>query len=408
MTKTPLALVPVLALVSFGCTPNNQGNIEATSEGDVSNEKAVVGSPIVDLEAACGEIKQDPTRSRQLTRKPYLQNVTSRGASVMWAGLAMQGTSLEITTPAGEPVKTVRAKVDAPSEIVGRERMLARVDELSPGTLYCYSLLDSQGEPMIGRIGFKTAPKKGAQVPVSFAVLGDSGDATVDQETLAEQINSYPFDLMLHVGDIAYGAGTFSEFDEKYFDIYRELLSYVPVFPVAGNHEYRSPDAAPFRALFDLPNNERWYSFDWGPVHFIGLDTEQLGDEQEAWLQKDLANSKADWDIVYLHKGPYSSGIHGSNGEVQDRFQPLFEKYGVRLVFSGHDHHYERTKEINGVNYIVSGGGGAGTYPVKASDFSAFALEVIEFVYVTIDGDKLSVHAVDGTGKEFDQLMLSR
>jgi hypothetical protein len=408
MSKTPLALVPVLALVSFGCTPNNQGNIEATIEGDVSNPQAVVGDPTSELSSACGALEQDPRTSRQLTRLPYLNRVTPKGATVMWAGVAMRGTQLQITTPAGKVVKTTQAKVDLPSEGAATDRMLARVEGLKPGTTYCYSILDAKGGTLLGRVGFKTAPRLGADVPVSFAVLGDSGDATADQVALADRINDYPFDLMLHVGDMAYGSGAFAEFDATYFDIYGTLLSYVPVFPVAGNHEYRSPDAAPFRALFDLPNNERWYSFDYGDVHFIGLDTEQLGDEQDAWLERDLRSSNAAWDIVYLHKGPYSSGVHGSNGEVQDRFQPLFERYGVRLVFSGHDHHYERTKEINGVSYIVSGGGGAGTYPVQPSEFTALAVEVIEFVYVTIEQDTLSLHAIDGTGKEFDQLVIEQ
>jgi hypothetical protein len=314
--------------------------------------------------------------------------------------------SLLVTSTEGKEVARVSAAVDTPAESRFYDRYRARIAGLEADTIYCYSLLDPAGGTTLGPIGFRTALGEDSTEPVRFSVLGDSGDATADQYALAEQIRSYPATFMLHLGDMAYGSGSFQEFQEKYFDVYEDLIQSVPVFPVPGNHEYRSPDAGPYRALFDLPNNERWYSFDWGRIHFTALDTEQLGDEQDAWLDKDLASSDQPWKVVFLHKGPYSSGVHGSNEEVEDRFTPLFERHGVDLVFSGHDHHYERTKPIGGIPYIVSGGGGAGTYPVTPSEFTAFADEVIEFVYVELEDDVMTVRAIDGTGTEFDQLVL--
>ena len=403
MTKSLLAGGSVLALLCFGCVPENQGLIEAEETGDLSNPLAVRGDRVAELTAACGDVAH-AVSADLIRRKPYLQNVGATGGSVLWAGYSTRGSSLEITTPDGDVVTSVEADLDTAWISGGMDRMVARFDGLQPNQVYCYSVLDPAGGTLIGRVGFKTAPTRGG--PVSFTVLGDTGDASPDQIELAKQLAKYPADLMLHVGDMAYGSGTISEFDEKYFSIYGSLLSHVPMFPVTGNHEYGSDDAKPFRALFDLPNNERWYSFDWGNVHFIGLDTEQLGDEQEAWLANDLKNSTAEWRVAFMHKGPYSSGGHGSNSDVQERFQPLFEQFGVELVFSGHDHHYERTKQINGVHYVITGGGGAGTNPVSESEFTAFATEVVQLTHVTVDDTTLRMHAIDGTGKEFDQLVL--
>ncbi len=105
---------------------------------------------------------------------------------------------------------------------------------------------------------------------------------------------------------------------------------------------------------------------------------------------------------MQTHWGPYSSGSHGSNGAMRAAFRPIFERYGVHLVVSGHDHHYERTRPIGNITYIVTGGGGGGTRTVTPSDWTAFSLDVLHFLYITIEGDSMRVHAIDGTGQEFD------
>lgn len=267
--------------------------------------------------------------------------------------------------------------------------------------------------PISENVGFRTAPDPSARDgrdEARFIVLGDSGENSDDQWALLKQMPTVPLDFMLHVGDMAYELGTFAEFDQNFFKVYEGLLQHFPVFPVAGNHEYDTNDAFPYRVVFDLPNNERWYSFDWGPVHFLALDTEQVGPEQVRFIDRDLrANAgKKAWTVVLMHKPPYSSGSHGSELSVRKAFEPLFAKHGVDLVLTGHDHHYERTKPQRGVHYIVTGGGGAGTYAVKETEISGFAEEVIHFLYVRADSERLEVHAIDAGGREFDQLVLEK
>jgi 3',5'-cyclic AMP phosphodiesterase CpdA len=217
-----------------------------------------------------------------------------------------------------------------------------------------------------------------------------------------------PFDLILHVGDIAYDDGTLGQLESQFFDVYRALIESFPVFPVAGNHDYGTASGAPLRQAFELPENgapdgtESWYSFDWGNVHFVGLDTERIGDQQAAWLDADLAGTDKPWKVVLGHRPPYSSGEHGSSSAFRGQFGPLIEKHHVQLVLAGHDHDYERSQPIAGATYIVTGGGGRGTRPVGSSGFTAFSEDVLHFVQIEIYESELFIHAIDGMGKEFD------
>lgn len=313
--------------------------------------------------------------------------------------------TVEVRTSEGDVVLESKAKREKEN---GGSRYTAKLDGLEPDTVYCYNVLDSNGEDLMSGVGFRTAPADDSTGTVRFAVLGDSGEGSEDQAALLEQIPSVPFDFIVHVGDMAYESGTFAEFQKNYFDYYDELLRHFSVFPVPGNHEYETADAGPYRSVFDLPNNERWYSFDWGNVHFVALDTEHITPEQIRFLDKDLAQTDKPWTIAFFHRPPYSSGAHGSDTKAREAFSPILQKHDVSLVLNGHDHHYERVNPQGGIPYIVTGGGGAATYPVTPSDFTGFAIEVIHFLYITADDQELVVHAIDASGQEFDQLVLER
>jgi len=250
---------------------------------------------------------------------------------------------------------------------------------------------------------------------VQFIALGDSGGGGSDQAALLHQIETVPFDFMIHVGDIAYDNGLLPEFESRFFHVYAPQLASRPIFPASGNHEYDTDDGAPFRQVFVLPENggpagvERWYSYDWGNVHFVVLDTERSGPDQAAWLEADLTANTLPWTIVYGHKPPHSSGEHGDDPGFNEWFVPILSAHHVPLVLSGHDHDYERFNPIDGVTYIVTGGGGKGVRELGApKPGSAFADSVIHLLAVTVDGDTLTTHAIDGTGREFDTTTIHR
>jgi acid phosphatase type 7 len=402
----------VLALVigAGACGGGNRsGVLSAVISGDLTNPPAERSDGRVALAQACGQPAADTPYS--FARMPYLQRVGAGAADLAWVSPADPTLSVVVSTTDGTILASPSAAQDTSALLAGgTAQWLAPLAPLAPNTTYCYDV--QSGSSVSERFGFRTAPAPGTGARVRFLAYGDSGGAGTDQTTLRDQMATVPFDFMIHTGDIAYGGGTRASFEGRFFQVYADFLKYFPVFPASGNHEYDSTDAAPFREVFVLPENggpegiERWYSFDWGDVHFVALDTERTGPVQAAWLDADLAANQLPWTIVYGHKPPFSSGEHGNDGAFQTHFVPILEKHQVPLVLNGHDHDYERTKPQKGVTYVVTGGGGIGVRDVGVSSFTAFSVAVIHFVYVTVEGNELALHAIDGLGKEFDSLVL--
>ena len=393
----------VIAVVA-ACASNEAGNLGTTRFGDLSNP-AGRGSPIGELRAACGNGAR-LADGKVIMRQPYLQQVTSTAAMIGWATTIPIGERVEITRPDGTKVTSAPAVKEAVVARTGEHQMWAKVQGLQPNTIYCYRV--ANGTPLSERTGFRTAPSPESTEPIKILAFGDSGGGGSDQYTLLKHMFAFPAQLIIHTGDLAYTSGTINQFEDTVFTVYAELFKNVPFFPAAGNHEYETDQAAPFRAVFALPGNEKWYSYDWGRIHFSVLDTEQDYATQMKWLDADLAASKAPWKIVYLHKPPYSSGDHGSDTKLRGLLAPVVEKHGVQLVMAGHDHHYERMKPQNGVMYIVTGGGGRGTREVGSDGFTDFSEEVIHFTYLEVFVDKLVLHAIDGMGQEFDSVVIPR
>jgi predicted phosphodiesterase len=396
------------ALLALACTQGGGGKMFATGTGNLSNALEERVSPTADFQRRCGTGQLTSLGAQTLDRAPYLQQVSATSALVLFTSSGEgEVHTLTLTRPSGRVVKTVQAVPDA-SDPSGLQ-WVARLTELEPDTVYCHAL-DGLSE----RAGFRTAPLAFKNAVVRFVVFGDSGSGSQLQDAVRNQLNTVRFDLMLHTGDIVYGGGTVALYDSNFFDKYAGLLGSVPAFPISGNHDYETAAAGSYRQVFALPENggsaglERWYSFDWGDVHFVALDTEQLGEPQTAWLAQDLAQNELPWTIVYLHRPPFSSGHHGSSRQVREAFSSLFEQHGVQVVFAGHEHSYERTRLINGVTYVVTGGGGYGTRSVGRSAFTAYSEGVLHFVHAELQGDALLLHAIDAGGREFDSASIAR
>jgi len=407
-----LIAAAAVAVAVPGCNLNESGNIAAVGTGDLT-------APLLERLAAvapgpCGGTTETATGHAVVARRPYLQRVTAHGAVLVWTASGATGGTVVVTTPEGAPVAEAPASLDASAPLSGGlAQWTATIDGLSPGTTYCYEL-QRGGETLMHAGGFASAPAPGTGARVRTLVFGDSGEGGSDQRALYAQLETIPFDLMIHTGDIAYDHGSLGDFESKFFGVYARLLGRAPIFPASGNHEYDTAEAAPFRQVFVLPENggpdgrERWYSFDWGDVHFVALDTERTGAEQAAWLEADLAANRLPWTVVYGHKPPHSTGDHGDDAGFRQFFVPILEAHDVDLVLSGHDHHYERFTPQNGVLYVVSGGGGKGTRDVSGGPITAFAEAVIHCVVVEVQGDTLTLHAIDGVGREFDSAVIQK
>jgi hypothetical protein len=187
-----------------------------------------------------------------------------------------------------------------------------------------------------------------------------------------------------------------------------------------GNHEARTNSAQPYLDNLILPTsvpdgNERFYAFEAGPALFVSLDVHTSsfapGSPQHTWLEETLASSNHVWKFAFLHSGPYScSRVHGSNLPVRQSFSPLFERYGMDVVFSGHDHGYERSKPVRDfvpdgypVRYVVSGGGGRSLYPWSTScPWTASASSAYQLATVSVEGPCLSLIALRPDGSVLD------
>ncbi|MEO0206609.1 MAG: metallophosphoesterase family protein, partial [candidate division WOR-3 bacterium] len=276
------------------------------------------------------------------------------------------------------------------------------LNNLVPGTLYYYKVLPH------GQIHqFKTFPISSDSF--SFIIIGDTRSDPVSHQAVVDRMQDYNFEFIVHTGDFV--ASGYNPDDWKtFFAIESQLLSEKMFLPTIGNHE------KPFwqyDSLFVLPGVEDYYSVRYANLCIISLNTEtELEGLQKKWLINELnflsTDTSIDWIFVSLHRPPYSSGSHGSNLKVRDTWCPVFEKYGVDIVFCGHDHSYERTKEINGVIYIVCAGGGAPLYDVGKNDWTEYSEKTHHFCFVTVTKRNIDLKAIKPDGTVFDSLILKK
>ncbi len=211
--------------------------------------------------------------------------------------------------------------------------------------------------------------------PIHFAVIGDFGGNGQPEKDVADLVKSWNPDFIITVGDNNYPDGAADTIDLTIGQYYHDYISPYTgrfgqgtdanrFFPVLGNHDWNTDQARPYLDYFTLPNNERYYDFTWGPVHFFALDSDSRepdgvsgSSSQAAWLQERLSASSSPWNVVYFHHAPYSSGLHGST----EWMRWPFGDWGADVVLSGHDHTYERLLEDK-IPYFVNGLGGGAVY----------------------------------------------
>jgi acid phosphatase type 7 len=340
-------------------------------------------------------------------REPYVQGVTASSAVICWvskhpgSGVVEYGKSPELGCKETDP------RV--------RRRHVVALAGLDPGSTYHYRVEGVGGLSPTGC--FRIAPV-GDDSRFSFAVVGDSGSGGKGQLAVAALLERLRPDLVLHTGDVVYPAGQERHYDRRFFAPYRNLIKMVPLFPVLGNHDVRKGNGAAFLENFHPPlgspgSTKRYYSFDWGNTHFVALDSELYhGDrgsnpeEQRDFLERDLATTRKRWKVAFLHRSPYGSSRHGGDEKVREDLEPLFVKHGADLVFSGHDHVYERTVPITGVTYVVSGGGGRRLYPAGNGELTASSVSAHHAVLVRVSGSRLLLETLEVGGKVVDRLEL--
>jgi hypothetical protein len=242
------------------------------------------------------------------------------------------------------------------------------------------------------------------QGTVKFAVIGDMGTGDSMQLQTGVELSAmhdkFPFEFVLMVGDNVYGS---QDYGKKFEIPYKALLDQkVPFYAALGNHDDQNEVSYKNYNM----NGKRYYSFDKGNAKFFVLDSTRIDRPQLEWLDKELAGSGALWKIAYFHHPLYSTGgTHGPEVAVREVVEPLLVRYGVDVVFTGHEHFYERIKpQLGGITYFISGAGGQ----LRKGDLhrvdpmAAGYDQDRSFMLVEIDGPTMSFQSISRTGQVVD------
>jgi hypothetical protein len=243
---------------------------------------------------------------------------------------------------------------------------------------------------------------------VRFAAIGDMGTGQQPQYEVAAKMSEirgkqFPFEFVIMLGDNIYGGNSAVDYQKKFESPYKTILDVgVRFYAALGNHD--NPVTQRAYKPFNM-GGQQYYSYRKGNAQFFALDSNYMDPKQLTWLKGELQSSNADWKICYFHHPLYSSaGFHGPSLELRSILEPVFIQYGVQVVFSGHDHVYERLKPQKGIYYFVEGASGElrrGDLR-RTNDTAAGFDQDQSFVLVEISGDELDFQTVSRLGKTVD------
>ena len=242
---------------------------------------------------------------------------------------------------------------------------------------------------------------------VRFGIIGDTGTGSSKQQQIADLMvryrETYPFDFVLLLGDNLYGSETPADYRKKFSDVYQKLLdSKVKFYATLGNHD--EPNER-FYENFNM-NGQEYYRFTKGNVAFYSLNSTYMDKKQLDWLESELAKDTSEWKICFFHHPPYSSGgKHGSDKSLRAVVEPLFVKYGVNVVLTGHDHFYERIKPQKGIYYFVSGAGGKlreGNVKENSPLTDKYFDADMSFMLMEVAKDQIYFQSISRTGETVD------
>jgi hypothetical protein len=318
----------------------------------------------------CATLTSTVAFSASITRGPYLQMGTDKSMTVRWRTDTATNSVVRYGSSASNLSQT------ADNSANGTEHEV-KITGLAPLTQYYYSI-GSDAETIAGgdnSYRFKTSPSENANTPTRIFLMGDSGTESTDAENVYNAYLNYPgaenTNLWIMLGDNAYNDGTDTNYQRALFNMYPTLLRRTPLWSTMGNHDGHSADSnsqsGPYFDIFSFPKNaeagglasgtEAYYSFNYGNIHFISLDSygtdRSSSGAMMSWLRNDLAVTNKKWIIAFWHHPAYSKGSHDSDSEdelieMRQNALPVLESYGVDLVLSGHSHSYERSFLLNG------------------------------------------------------------
>ncbi len=330
--------------------------------------------------------------TQSLLRGPYLQSPTENTIVIKWRTSANTNSKVFFGLDSTNLSQSIVLNNNTKEHTV-------KLSNLTPSTFYYYSVGNNSTSftTPSARYRFKTNPIPGSEVPTRVWAIGDFGKGNADQVAVKNSYMQYDdstnTDVWIWLGDNVYNDGTDQEYQTKLFELngFSDVFNWLPFWPSPGNHDYNSvweesaflgipysnialeDHQGPYYDLVHVPTEaeaggfhsqlELFYSFDYGDVHFLSLNSEVFDfaqtsqgiDRMKQWIEHDLIQNTRTFTIAYFHQPPYSKGSHDSDNAIElvmkamrERVVPLLEQYDIDLVVCGHSHVFERSKLVHG------------------------------------------------------------
>lgn len=382
------------------------------------------------------------THVRQLVAA---DNKTAR--TIMWEARVKQPYTLEYRKQGSKDIQAVQATDSSFTDKDSVIQYTARLEGLATGSTYEYRIKSAKNKGQWHRLHTEA----GAGFTALIFPDSQSADYSGWQQLAREAYKRHPQSAFyVNMGDLVDNGQDASQW-RAWFNSVSVFSDVVPLAPVIGNHEaysleWKECPPASYTHLFNVPQNglakypNQFYSFDYGPVHFVVLDTnfpemqkfqpDLLADELP-WLEKDLAESKAQWKVVLMHRDIFIYGFGSESGRAQSKTQfldfsyqlmPVFEKYKVDAVLTAHLHTYRRRVPLrnfapapqgSGITYILTGVAGDVRYPKLWGNFAWDAAtapkpETANYMTLKADEKSLEFKAFLPDGKQFDEVKLTK
>jgi len=301
-------------------------------------------------------------------------------------------------------------------EINDFHQHILNLNNLMPGIIYFYEI-SCDGDTKSG--SFRARPDTDL-ANFSFFAYGDTRTFPENHNLVAEQIlkliksDKLNQTFIVSTGDMVANGNNESDWTKQFFEAkyqgIQQMLANMPYMTAMGNHEGQGILFEKYFPYDYSSENQFCYSFDYGIVHFVVIDqfaNYREGSEQYKWIIKDMENNKGKWIIAMMHKPGYTAGGHRDSKDVKKVLQPIFQKYNVKLVLTGHNHYYARA-EVDGITHITTGGGGAPLYNAKMKNHIVTIDKSYHFCKIDVSSDSLTISAIRSDGSLIENFKINR
>lgn len=343
----------------------------------------------------------------KILMKPYLQAVTANSIYVMVECNSPDTVKVNfgITTSYGHTAKTAIISTTTASPVTYVHKV--KLTGLTPDTKYFYEA--SQGSSILSGFSFHTSVNPGTNF--RFAWMADCRTGKTVHDRISALILAAAPLFSLYGGDLCVNSSYPAWKNDFFRNEELELISHVPFFNATGNHEGVEPNTKAFlQNPVSASNNQDYYSFDYGDLHILSLNTEiscKEGSPQYKFAEKDLASTKQRWKIVFFHIPDYGSGGHDEDPVMIHTSEKIFEPNHVDLVLSGHSHYYQHNL-VNGIHHLIIGSAGAPLYNPTNAAYTIKSVKDYNFAIIDVTPDVLTINVYNDKNIKLDSLKLMR